>query len=138
MRKRLTQICTPLLIILVMAWGTCPCFYAEILTGGLVSFDASPEGTCTCGRDAADQAGATGPVATADKSTENDRCPCLDTIGTMHELPHADEPVLCAGDEILLVQEPLTLRPTAFAPEDRGLPMGADPGPTLQSVVLLV
>lgn len=138
MRRRLTQICIPLLSVLVMSWGTCPCLYAEILSAGLVSFDASPEGTCTCGHKALDQGATTGPVAIVDHSPDNDRCPCLDTVGTMHELPQADELVICAGDEILLVHEPLILRPVEFAAEDRESATGADPGPTLQSVVLLV
>ncbi len=138
MCKRLPQICTPLLFILVMAWGTCPCFYAEILTGGLVSFDTSAGGACTCGHVAANQGTTTGPTANAQNGPESGRCPCLDTVGTMHELPQADETVLCAGDDLLLVHEALIPRPVAFATQGRGLPAGADPGPTLHSVVLLV
>lgn len=138
MRRRLTQLCIPLLAILVMAWGTCPCLYAEVLSGGSVCFDATPAGTCNCEGAAADSDAQSGLTANGGEGTNPDRCPCGESIGTMHELPQAEESVLYAGDATVLVHETLIPRPVAFATEDRGLPTGADPGPALQSVVLLV
>ena len=136
MRTRLTQYCVPILIILVMAWGTCPCFYAEILSGGLACFDAAPEGSvCSCKSEVAD----TGvPTLRAVEGPDSDRCPCLDSIGTMHELPQAEDQGSGERGETYLVQAPFAPSLPAFDAESPDLPTGADPGPKLLTVVLLV
>ncbi len=121
-----------------MAWGTCPCFYLEILSGGLTCFGVSPDDTCCHECEGADSGAENSLTVNAVNSSRTNGCPCLDTIGTMHELPQAEDQDLFAGDDVLLVDQTLILCPPALAVEGGNLTTGAEPGPRLQSVVLLV
>jgi hypothetical protein len=128
----------------MMAWGTCPCLYANILSGGLLRFEVSPQGTCMC--DAGTGAGCTDLCRESDEINASvpatphpGRCPCIDSVGTMHELPQVESPDLCPDGFAYLVSEPFVLDlPVSTAGSLDQPPSRAGPGPELRSVVLVV
>ena len=135
MRLRLTQLCVPVLVILVMSWGTCPCFYVEILSGGLLSF--GPDG-CTCA--ATDHCTQVEPTISAldPSGTDDCRCPLIESGGVMHELPQPAGEPQCTPVDFYALSNVCILQAPRPARDGRRLPSSSDPGPEHQSVVLLV
>ena len=132
----------PALVLLVLAWGTCPCFYANLLTGGTLGVEADGGDGCAC---ACAEAGFTEDVgdlllADAEPSTPPSDCPCIDTIGTMHELPQLEEPSDLTPPSSCIAQEIPELACPAEKLGDLAelASPGTDPGPELRSIVLLV
>ena len=134
-RLRLTKLCLPVLVILVMSWGTCPCFYVEILSGGLLSF--GPDG-CTCA--ATDHCTQVELTIWSLGSSGTDDCPCplIESGGVMHELPQPAGEPQCTPVELWAVSDVFVLQPPLPPRYGRRLPSSSDPGPEHQSVVLLV
>jgi hypothetical protein len=139
--KRSTMVWLPLLVLLVFSWGTCPCLYADVLTGGFVGFDAGYEDACACSctADVQDECAPGDAAVCAGSVPDSGGCPCLDTIGTMHELPQPEAPTdLIPADHCVT-----SLLELASDAADRGEfyvveASTADPGPEFRSVVLLV
>ena len=132
----------PALVLLVLAWGTCPCFYASFLTGGALGVEADGDDNCAC---ACAKAGLTEDIgssglADGERSPAPGKCPCIDTIGTMHELPQPEKPADLSAPASCIAQAfPEPARPAAGLGglTDPVVP-GTDPGPEHCSVVLLV
>ena len=92
--------------LLVMAWGTSPCLYVNLVR----SLAHAEDCCCNCCCDAS-------PDDTNER--QSDDCPACQTFGNMHELPPVGEPVtleapaetfLPASDpsSIVLTQAPIT------------------------------
>jgi len=97
-----SRILIPLLAVLALSWGTCPCFYAEILTGGLVHCGTGNGAGCACARTCSEdgcpserrarEGGAAG--VTPNPTPPPGHCPCVDSVGVMHELPRVEAEAL--------------------------------------------
>lgn len=68
--------------VLVMAWGTSPCLYAELVRGAIAHGE---DCCCDCCCDPSD-----GPTSGTDD------CPACSAHGNMHEIPPVGEPIVLA------------------------------------------
>lgn len=132
----------PALVLLVLAWGTCPCFYANLLTGGALGVEADGDDgfACACAKAGLMEDGGDLLIADAEPSPPPGECPCIDTIGTMHELPLPEAPSDLTPPSSCTAQEIAELASPAEMLGDLAelVAPGTASGPEFRSVVLLV